>query len=218
MQLHELKVLRQSPLLLVEVRVDVVVPALATLLTDTPGQESGDLLPLLETVLGHLLLQDHVLLRGPVALDLLHSAVLRVVAQEQPPVHAVHGCLQLPLVLRVLIVLLGDPIVQESVNLADIFDLVYRHKLHQLFILLSRPDAGVVLRHGTYSHRGALAQWPHYLGLTALVHGVTVRRSLWVGDFLAKGRRVSSELVTNETAQRVLVAPRLPLVALLEQL
>lgn len=80
-QLHELEVLSDSPLFFVEVWVDIVIPSLPTLLSDSTGQKGSNLLPFLQAVLSHLFLEDHVLFRCPVAFDLLDSAVLSIVPE-----------------------------------------------------------------------------------------------------------------------------------------
>ena len=87
-QLHQLQILSNRPLVLVQVRVDVVVPSLAALLPDAPWQESGNLLPFLQPQLCHLFPEYHVFFRCPIALDLLHSAVACVVSEVEPSIHA----------------------------------------------------------------------------------------------------------------------------------
>ena len=113
-ELHQLQVLGDGPLGLVEVRIDVVIPALAALLSDASRQEGRYLLPLLKAKLKHLLTQNHVFLGGPVALDLLHGAITRAVAKLQPPVHAFDFALVEPGLLQRVgrLSLLVDELVQ----------------------------------------------------------------------------------------------------------
>ena len=139
-QLHQLEVLCHSPFLLVQVGIDVVIPALSALLPDPPREKSGDFLPLFEAELGYFLPEDHVFLRRPVSFDLLNSAVFSVVSELQPPVHALHfrlggvegelalGQLQIgPLGLNVL--------VQSLVDLLDVLNFVDVDERYQLEIL-----------------------------------------------------------------------------------
>jgi len=94
-ELHQLQIFGDCPLLLVEVWVYVVVPSLSALLADPARQIGSYLLPLLQAVLCHLLFQDHVFFGCPVTFDLLDSAILGVVAEEKPSVHALDLCLEL---------------------------------------------------------------------------------------------------------------------------
>lgn len=89
MEVHELQVLGHSPFLLVEVWIDVVVPSLTTLLSDTPRQKSCYFLPFLKAIFCNFLFQNHVFFRGPVTLDLFDRAILGVVPEQKPPIHAV---------------------------------------------------------------------------------------------------------------------------------
>ena len=89
MELHKLEVLSESPLFLVKVGINIVVPPLPALLADASRQEGGNLLPLFEAVLSYLLLEHHVFLWGPVAFDLLDGTIFSLVPQLEPTVHAI---------------------------------------------------------------------------------------------------------------------------------
>ena len=117
MKFHQLKVFGKSPLLFVQVGVYIVVPPLPALLSDPSGQEGSDLFPLFKTVLSDLLLENHVLFGGPVAFDLLDSAIFSLVPQLEPTVHTIHRCSEGHLKLFLLYLLVQD--------LADDLDVLY---------------------------------------------------------------------------------------------
>lgn len=54
-EFHQLQILGHGPLILIQIRVDVVVPPLPALLTDPAWQKGSDLLPLLEAILRYFL-------------------------------------------------------------------------------------------------------------------------------------------------------------------
>ena len=140
-QLHQLQVLGDGPLGLVEIRVDVVVPAFATLLSDASRQEGCYLLPLFQAELLHLLAQNHVLFGCPVTLDLLNSAITCVVAKLQPAIHALNFALVEPALLQGVggFSFLIDELVQQPVDDFDVFDLVRVDELHQLAVFVWVP-------------------------------------------------------------------------------
>ena len=89
-ELHELQVLSDGPLLFVQVWVHIVIPSLPTLFADSSGQKGSDLLPLFEAIFSHLLLEDHVFFRCPVTLNLLDGTILSVISEKKPPVHTLN--------------------------------------------------------------------------------------------------------------------------------
>lgn len=86
-KLHQLKVFCDCPLLLVQVWIDVIVPTLSALFSDSSRQKRGNLLPFLEPILSNLFPEDHVFLWGPVSFDLLDGAIFSVVSEVEPSVH-----------------------------------------------------------------------------------------------------------------------------------
>ena len=138
-KLHQLKILSNSPFLFVQVRVDIVIPSLPTLLTYSSGQKGSYFFPLFKAVFSNLLFKNHIFFRGPVTFDLLDSAILSIVSQKKPPVHT----LNLRLFLTEDGLLLGRHVNLETINKAvellvyhfDVLHLISGHQFDQIVIL-----------------------------------------------------------------------------------
>jgi len=89
-KLHELEVFGDSPFFFVQVRIHIIVPSFTALLSNTPREESGNLLPFFKAVLGYLVAQDHVLLRSPVSFYLFDCSIFSAISQAEPSIHALN--------------------------------------------------------------------------------------------------------------------------------
>lgn len=136
MELHQLEVFSNSPLVFVQVRVYVVVPPFSALFTNSTRQVGCNFLPFLEPIFSHFVLKDHVFFRSPVTLDLLHGTVFSIVSEKQPPIHAVHFTF---VGTQCKLVLLAFEGVHVSVELlcdnADVVNFMARHQSDQFIIL-----------------------------------------------------------------------------------
>jgi len=141
-ELHQLKILSNGPFLFVQVWVDIIIPSLPTLLTYSSGQKGSDFFPLFKAIFSNLLFKNHVFFWGPVTFDLLDSAILSIVSQKKPPIHA----LNLGLFLTEDGLLFGRHINLEAINKAielfvyrlDVLHLIGGHKLDQIIILSAK--------------------------------------------------------------------------------
>lgn len=142
-QFHKLQILCNRPLLLVEIRINVIVPSFSALLSYAAWQEGGNLLPLFETVLSNLLPKNHVLLRSPISFDLLDCAILSIVSQHKPSIHTLNFGFGLAidslLVQRNGLLFQFYELVELFMYHGNLLDLVHRDEPNQLLILFLGP-------------------------------------------------------------------------------
>jgi len=134
MKFHKLKVLSKSPLLLIQVRIDIVVPPFSALLTDASRQKCSDFLPFFEAELSYFVLEHHVFLWCPIAFNLFHSTILSLISKLEPTVHAVDI---LP-IWHIYVILL-DLLIQELADDFYVLNLVMLDKLDELQVQFSCP-------------------------------------------------------------------------------
>lgn len=130
-RLNNCSVLLGSPLVLFDVRVQVVVPSLAALLTDTTGQRLRDVRPVLGAKPVHILGQLLVLLGAPGTLH--HGRIEHLL----PAMQALDVC----------------ALIKERRNLLPVLGSELVHKLREPLVLLVVPVALVVVRVGTRRRR-----------------------------------------------------------------
>lgn len=135
MEVHKLQILGNRPFLLVEIWINIIVPSLATLLSDTPRQKSCYFLPFLKAIFCNFISQDHIFFWGPVTLYLLNCAILSIFTEQKPPIHAVDFRFMLIedhlLSGRHLVFLFIDVFIDFFMYYFNIFNLILLRELHK---------------------------------------------------------------------------------------